>query len=293
MYDEKITSGENTSDPKDEAGQKEAAPYSAMHPAEEGMEKTEPPGAAAIIHSRTRYRDYREGLLARPADMTKAQAYQWKRQLLRCTGEPEEMRAGHQVRQAVICDGVYGVAGVAAYFRDIATGSFEDEGRRPAYGFVGFAWKNDSLFCPSGFPSMEDFRLLVERYVIPRWEEPKNGKDTEKATLSGYQEQWREKSGTGQVGTGHAGAGQAWTEQAEAEQEDAEALVRQALELAIRGEKVFYCTGLPEQEHMDRVSDAAGEAQEASGFQLNRGLVVAGFICAMAIGILIWKILYI
>lgn len=247
MYAEKITSGENRD------------------------------GAAAIIHSRTRYRDYREGLLARPGDMTETQAYQWKQQLLRCTREPEEMRAGHQVRRAVICDGVYGVAGVAAYFRDIATGSFEDEGRRPAYGFVGIAWKNDSLFRPSGFPSMADFRLLVEKYVIPRWEEPKNGKDAEKATLSGYQEQWTEGFRSERKDT--------------EPQADTETQVRQALERAVRGERVFYCSGLPEQANMEGASDAADQEQAMSGSGLNRGFVAAGIICVVAVGILIWKIL--
>lgn len=244
-------------------------------------EKTEPARAAAMIHSRTRYRDYREGLLARPGDMTEAQAYQWKQQLLRCTGEPEEMRAGHQVRRAVICDGIYGVAGVAAYFRDIATGSFEDEGRRPAFGFVGLVWKNDSPFHPSGFPSMADFRLLVEKYVIPRWEEPKNGRDAEKATPSDYREQW----------TGWAGVQQA----------DDDVLLGQALEQAVRGERVFFCTGLPEpaersyMEETSEMTEMKGQqtkGQQASAPGLNRRFVTAGIICCMAIGILIWKILF-
>lgn len=232
---------------------------------------------AAVIHSRTRYRDFREGLLVRPADMTETQAYQWKRQLLRCTREPEEMRTRHQVRRAVICDGMYGVAGVAAYFRDIAGGSFEDEGRRPAYGFVGFVWKTDSLFRPSAFPSMEDFRHLIEEYVIPRWEEPKNGKDAEKATLSDYREPWTEWAGI--------------------EQADVEALLKQAMERAVRGERVFYCTGLPEQqaERLCMEENAEGtenKVRQTSRPRLNRRFATAGIICGAAVGILIWKILF-
>lgn len=237
-------------------------------------------GAAVIVHSRTRYRDFREGLLVRPADMTEEQMYQWKKQILRCTREPEEMRARHQARRAVIGDGVYGAVGVAVYFRDLATGSFEDEGRRPAYGFVGYIWKINSFFRPRVFPSMEDFRNLLMKYVIPRWEEPKNGKDSEKTTLSAYEECWDE------------------TEPSELERS-----VQQALEQAVRGEKVFFCTGLPE-----RISElgfyadsSAGKNIETADKILNHrtldhkarlrliwAVVIGGFLC----GAMIWALVF-
>lgn len=231
--------------------------------------------AAVIIHSRTRYRDFREGLLVRPADMTGEQAYRWKKQILRCTREPEEMRTGHQVRRAVIGDGVYGAVGVAAYFRDLATGSFEDEGRRPAYGFVGLIWKIDSFFQPCTFPSMEVFQGLVESYVVPRWEEPKNTKDAEAATLSAYQECWDE---TAYV--------------------DADTAVRQALEQAVRGENVFYCTGLPEQISEREVSMDSGTgekrkvAEEISNHRVKRGLVWAAAAAGLLCGAVIWALMF-
>ena len=190
-------------------------------------------GQAAIIHSRTRYRDYREGLLVCPSDMTREEVYQWKQRLLCCTENPEEMREGHLVRRAVICDGVYAVAGVAAYFRDLYSGSFEDEGRRPVHGFVGFAWKVDSPYlsaCSRRFPSRQELGRLVETYVIPRWEEPKNGRDAEKATLSDYREGWF--------------GGAAGESVSDLEQPEESACVRQAMEQACRGEWVFYCEGV-------------------------------------------------
>ena len=262
----------------------------------EKSEKTKRNGiaAAAIIHSRTRYGDFREGLLARPADMTREQVYRWKQQILRCTREPEEMRDGHQVRRAVMGDGVYGAVGVAAYFRDIATGSFEDEGRRPAYGFVGFGWKSAPFFSPSAFPSIADFRDLTERYVVPRWEEPKNGKDAEKATLSEYRECW---NGTFAAEQSEPGG------RPGAVSEDAETAVRQALERVVRGEKVFFCTGLPEEmpepdvaadgdggrsiKRSDGMSDHETSAHGVKG-RLVWAAVIAGLLC----GAVIWTLVF-
>lgn len=261
--------------------------------------KTEETKAAAIIHGRTRYRDFREGLLVRPEDMTEEQAYRWKKQILRCTREPEEMRIGHQVRRAVISDGVFGVVGVAAYFRDIAAGSFEDEGRRPAYGFVGFIWRIDSFFRPSSFPSTADFKGLAERYVVPRWEEPKNGRNAEKATLLAYKEGW------GEAFTGRGLS--EWLnieEQSETESADSESAVRQALKRAVRGEKVFFCTGLPEQRPEpdfdaddgisdDRIPDHETPRHEISNHRGASPLVwaaaIAGFLCGAVILTLVFR----
>lgn len=267
------------------------------------------PNAAVMIHSRTRYRDYREGLLVRPADMTDEQVYQWKKQVLCCTREPEEMRAGHQVRRAVIGDGVYAAAGVAAYFRDIASGSFEDEGRRPAYGFVGFVWKIDSGFRPFSFPSMADFRYLTERYVVPRWEEPKNAKDAEKATLSAYNECWDGASGNPELSERQKISGQPepseklkpdkWPEPGET---DSEISLKQALERVMRGANVFYCTGLPEQmreqkaDYRYQADSGAGKPMEisdsmpgdASKHRLIWAVAAAGLLC----GAVIWMMLF-
>lgn len=270
---------------------------------EHAENKGKEPGAAVIIHSRTRYGDYREGLLVRPADMSKEQVYQWKKQILRCTGEPEEMRTMHQVRRAVISDGVYGAVGVAAYFRDIALSSFEDEGRRPAYGFVGFIWKINSGFRPSAFPSMADFRYLTERYVVPRWEEPKNGMNTEKATLSAYQECWDSTSDMREIYRRPESPERLKQDEWPGIRDmDSDLSVKQALERAVRGENVFYCTGLPEPpqeqaEDQKYVADTgagepikiAGEVPgDASKHRLIRAVITAAFLC----GAVIWALLF-
>ena len=234
----------------------------------EGQSKMEK--AAVLIHSRTRYRDYRQKFLVRPVDMEETQIYHWRGLVQRCTVCPEELRRTRKLRRAVISADGYIAVGAAGYFRDLYPAAFEDEGGRPVQGFVGLVWKREDMPAQLYFPSVQVFRSAVTEYMIPRWEEPVNCLDGEKASFSDYRD--RREDG-GEWG---------WPDSPEEEKG-----LEQALRQAKDGEDVFFCAGLPAEEKRKEEGGRKGEAaKKESAGQRHASLKAAAAVCLICAAVM-------
>jgi hypothetical protein len=148
--------------------------------------------AAALIHSRTAYCDFRTNFLARPREMSQIQIEKIKEFILQTTQSIEDLYDDGDIRKIVYADDNYVILGITAYIKDIYSKCNEvahnpiliEERGRPTYIFAGLVFPKSDCRYITSFPKLGSFINIIERYVVPRWNEKRHSDNVDIATLT-------------------------------------------------------------------------------------------------------------
>ena len=149
--------------------------------------------AAPLIHSRTKFIDFRNQFFARPEDFNTTDVKEIKKYILSSTTSIEELDKS-DCRKLILTNGdnvIFGITAYMTYFNNISNNALEDilvdkSGRRGIYLFVGLVVKKCDLNSAIVFPDDRYFVEAIKRYLIPRWEEMSHDEGSLNATLTQY-----------------------------------------------------------------------------------------------------------
>lgn len=150
--------------------------------------------AAPLIHSRTKFIDFRTHLFARPEDFNTTDVEKTKKYILSSTLSVEELDRSSECRKLIFINGdnvIFGITAFMAYFNSRSNNALKDilvdqTGIRDIYLFVGLVVKKSALNCAIAFPDDKYFVKAIEQYLIPRWEEKSHYEGSLNASLTQY-----------------------------------------------------------------------------------------------------------
>lgn len=138
--------------------------------------------ASCLIKTRIRYSGFPEKFQYYPETMNKDTLEKMSSLALEMMEDPRGILTEDHLRKCVISDRKHLILGIGGFLADILKDKKEEyndfcdlSGTRKVYGFFAFVWDMEVAGeLPAAFPDTEEFAGLIDRNILPFWDESDN-----------------------------------------------------------------------------------------------------------------------